>query len=34
MVRDVRTIEEALGDGEIRIYDSERPIIQKLRRVS
>jgi N-acetylneuraminate synthase len=34
LVRDVRTIEEALGDGQIRIYDSERPIIQKLRRVS
>jgi N-acetylneuraminate synthase len=34
LVRDIRTIEEALGDGKIRIYDSERPIIQKLRRVS
>jgi N-acetylneuraminate synthase len=34
LVRDVRTIEEALGDGEIKIYESERPIIQKLRRVS
>jgi N-acetylneuraminate synthase len=34
LVRDVRTIEDALGDGEIRIYESERPIIQKLRRVS
>lgn len=34
MVRDVRTVETALGDGVVRIYDSERPIIEKLRRVS
>lgn len=33
MVRDIRTIESAMGDGVIRIYDSERPIISKLRRV-
>ncbi|MSR05454.1 MAG: N-acetylneuraminate synthase [Gemmatimonadetes bacterium] len=33
LVRDVRVIEKALGDGAIRIYESERPIIQKLRRV-
>jgi N-acetylneuraminate synthase len=33
LVRDIRTVEEALGDGVIRIYDSERPIIDKLRRV-
>jgi len=33
LVRDVRTIEAALGDGVKRVYDSELPIIQKLRRV-
>lgn len=33
MVRDIRTIESTLGDGEIKIYDSEKPIIDKLRRV-
>lgn len=34
MVRDIRTIEEAMGDGVIKIYDSEKPIINKLRRVT
>jgi len=33
LVRDVRTIEAALGDGEKVVYDSEVPIIEKLRRV-
>lgn len=33
LVRDIRTIEQALGDGTIKIYDSEVPIINKLRRV-
>lgn len=33
MVRDTRTIEAALGDGVKRVYDSELPIIKKLRRV-
>lgn len=33
MVRDVRVIEEAMGDGEIRIYESEKPLIDKLRRI-
>lgn len=33
LVRDVRTIEKAMGDGDIKIYDSEKPIISKLRRV-
>jgi N-acetylneuraminate synthase len=33
MIRDIRTIEVALGDGDIKIYDSEKPIISKLRRV-
>ena len=32
LVRDIRTIEIALGDGEKRIYDSELPIMKKLRR--
>ena len=30
--RDIRSGETALGDGNIKIYDSERPIIDKLRR--
>ena len=34
MVRDIRTMEDALGDGVIKIYDSEKPIISKLRRIS
>jgi N-acetylneuraminate synthase len=33
MVRDVRTIEAALGDGVKRVYDSEIPVREKLRRV-
>lgn len=33
LVRDIRTVETALGDGVRVIYDSEKPIIQKLRRV-
>jgi N-acetylneuraminate synthase len=32
LVRDIRTIEKALGDGEKRIYDSERSALKKLRR--
>ncbi len=31
LVRDIRVIEEALGDGEIRVYESEMPIMEKLR---
>lgn len=34
LVRDIRTIEAAMGDGVIKIYESEKPIISKLRRVS
>ena len=34
LVRDIRTAEAAMGDGYIKIYDSEKPIINKLRRVS
>jgi N-acetylneuraminate synthase len=33
LVRDVRTIEKALGDGIKRVYDSELPVLEKLRRV-
>jgi N-acetylneuraminate synthase len=33
LVRDIHAVEEAMGDGEKRVYDSERPIIKKLRRV-
>ncbi|WP_406700186.1 N-acetylneuraminate synthase family protein [Singulisphaera sp. Ch08] len=32
LVRDIRTIEQALGDGQKRVYDSELPVLQKLRR--
>lgn len=33
LVRDIRVIEKAMGDGVKRIYDSELPIREKLRRV-
>jgi N-acetylneuraminate synthase len=33
LVRDIRAVESALGDGAKRIYDSEVPIMDKLRRV-
>jgi N-acetylneuraminate synthase len=33
LVRDIRLIESAMGDGVKRVFDSEQPIIQKLRRV-
>ena len=33
MVRDIRAIEKAIGDGVKRVYDSEVPILEKLRRV-
>jgi N-acetylneuraminate synthase len=32
LVRDIRTVEESLGDGVKKVYDSELPIIRKLRR--
>ena len=32
LVRDIRVIESAMGDGVKRVYDSERPSIEKLRR--
>ncbi len=34
LVRDIRVIEKAMGDGVKRVYDSELPIMNKLRRVS
>jgi N-acetylneuraminate synthase len=33
LVRDIRAVEEALGDGDLRIFDSEVPMMQKLRRI-
>ena len=33
LVRDIRAVEEALGDGKKVVYDSELHIIEKLRRV-
>ncbi len=33
MVKDIRAIEKAMGDGEKVVYDSELPIIEKLRRI-
>lgn len=33
LVKDIRAVEAALGDGVKRIYDSEIPILEKLRRV-
>ena len=32
LVRDIRTIEEALGDGEKKVYESEIPMREKLRK--
>ncbi|MGH3326072.1 MAG: N-acetylneuraminate synthase family protein, partial [Streptomyces sp.] len=32
-VRDIRTIEESLGDGVKKVYDSELKPMEKLRRV-
>lgn len=33
LVRDIRTVEAAMGDGDIKIYDSEKPMISRLRRI-
>jgi N-acetylneuraminate synthase len=33
LIRDIRLVEGALGDGVKRVFESERPVIQKLRRV-
>jgi N-acetylneuraminate synthase len=33
LVRDIRTFERARGDGVKKVYESERPVLEKLRRV-
>jgi len=33
LVRDIRLIEKSMGDGVKRVYESEMPILNKLRRV-
>ena len=33
LVKDIRAMEKAMGDGEKIVYESELPIIEKLRRV-
>jgi len=33
LVRDIRAVEESLGDGRKRVYESELPLIKRLRRV-
>jgi N-acetylneuraminate synthase len=33
LVRDIRLVETALGDGKKRVFDREIPILEKLRRV-
>jgi len=33
LIKDIRAVETSMGDGIKRIYDSEKPIMQKLRRV-
>jgi len=33
LVRDIRVSEMALGDGVKRVYESEKPIMAKLRRI-
>lgn len=33
LVRDIRSVETAIGDGVKRVHDSEKPVIKKLRRV-
>lgn len=34
LVRDVRTIESAYGDGQKRVFESEKPVIKRLRRTA
>jgi N-acetylneuraminate synthase len=34
LVRDIRVVEQAMGDGVKRVYDSEIPVMQRLRRVN
>ena len=33
LVRDIRLVEQSMGDGVKRVYEREQPIIKKLRRV-
>jgi N-acetylneuraminate synthase len=33
LVRDIRVVEDAVGDGVKRVYDSELPLIERLRRI-
>ena len=33
LVRDIRVIEKSLGDGVKRVYESEKPIIERLRKM-
>ena len=33
LVRDINAVETALGDGVKKVYDSEIPVMNKLRRV-
>jgi N-acetylneuraminate synthase len=33
LVKDIRAVEVALGDGVKRVYDSEIPVMRKLRRI-
>jgi len=33
LVRDIRLVESALGDGVKRVYEREIPVLKKLRRV-
>jgi N-acetylneuraminate synthase len=33
LCRDIRAIETAMGDGVIKVYESEKPILEKLRRI-
>jgi N-acetylneuraminate synthase len=34
LVRDIRIIEQAMGDGVKRVYESEKPLMARLRRVT
>lgn len=33
LIKDIRVVEKAMGDGVKRVYDSERPVMQRLRRI-
>jgi hypothetical protein len=33
LIKDIRAFEEAMGDGKKGVQESERPILEKLRRV-